>query len=151
MRTLFLAIAVLCAAPAHAQISDRDHLLAIMAERDRQYGQRFEAQEKAVQAALAAAALATSKADAASEKRFESVNEFRNTLKDQQTGLATRSEMEARFKFIEDKLNGFEARQSKLQGSTEGQNWLWGLIVGAAGLMLAAIVAYRGRPIVASK
>lgn len=64
----------------------------IVNERDRQYGQRFDAQEKAVAAALAAAKEAVVKAEAASEKRFDSVNEFRNTLKDQTATFITRGE-----------------------------------------------------------
>src|SRR5678815_6113575 len=70
-------------------------LEATLAERDIRYQQRFEAQEqafritvetaeKAVMAALAAQERAVNKAEAASEKRFEGVNEFRNTLADQQ-------------------------------------------------------------------
>jgi len=78
----------------------RDHLLALMAEKDKRDEQRFEAQEKAVRDALlaaekaVAAALTTAKeavakAETATEKRFESVNEFRSALTDAQTRFAT--------------------------------------------------------------
>ncbi len=89
----FIAAAVALAetqAPAEA-ISVRE-LNLIVNERDRQYGQRFDAQEKAVAAALAAAKEAVVKAETAAEKRFDSVNEFRNTLKDQAGTFITRGE-----------------------------------------------------------
>jgi hypothetical protein len=56
---------------------------------------RFADQQDAVGAALRAAEKATDKADAASEKRFEGVNEFRETLKDQQSTFITRTEVYA--------------------------------------------------------
>lgn len=55
--------------------------------------QRFKAQEAAVAAALASADRAVTKADMATEKRFESVNEFRNQLKDQTGTFITRGEL----------------------------------------------------------
>jgi hypothetical protein len=57
---------------------------------------RFEAQEKAVNAALAAAERAVTKAEIASEKRFDSVNEFRAALGDSSRLLMPRSEAEQR-------------------------------------------------------
>lgn len=53
------------------------------AEAELRNEQRFQAQEKAVIAAMLSADRAVAKAEAASEKRFESVNEFRGTLSDQ--------------------------------------------------------------------
>lgn len=69
--------------------------------------QRFDAQERALnaalasserasQAALAAADKASIKAETASEKRFEGINEFRNTLRDQQNTYITRTEVETK-------------------------------------------------------
>lgn len=87
---------------------------AIAVEADKRYEQRFLAQQEAVQAALAAqekavnAALlaadrAVAKAEAASEKRFESVNEFRAQLSDQAANLMPRGEAEARFQATSEK------------------------------------------------
>jgi hypothetical protein len=53
--------------PTH-DVKNIDELAAIIAERDRQYAQRFEAQQKAVDAALAAQDKATAAAFAAAEK-----------------------------------------------------------------------------------
>lgn len=79
------------------------HIASVIDERDNRYQQRWEAQVNAVDAALLAqraaidAALiavdkATSKAEQASEKRFESVNEFRQTLTDQAATFMPRAE-----------------------------------------------------------
>jgi len=61
----------------------RLHIERVLEERDIQYQQRFDAQEKAVIAALAAADRANTKAELAADKRFDAVNEFRQTLTDQ--------------------------------------------------------------------
>lgn len=54
-----------------------------------QLDQRFESSDKAVRAALQSAELAVNKAEAAAEKRFDSVNEFRKTLSDQTNSFVT--------------------------------------------------------------
>jgi hypothetical protein len=65
----------------------------------------FLSQKEAVNAALAAADRAVLKAELASEKRFESVNEFRGTLADQQRTLMPRAEAEAILRSLEVKLD----------------------------------------------
>ncbi len=123
---------------ALAQAStDKEFISTILAERDRQYGQRFDAQEKAVAAALAAAKEAVTKAENSAEKRFDSVNEFRNTLKDQQATLISRNEAEVRFKSLEEKIVALTARQNQATGSGEGAAQLWGYIVGAIGIAVS--------------
>lgn len=89
---LALALTLLAIRVSAEELTTRE-LKLIIDEHDRQYGQRFDAQEKAVAAALAAAKEAVVKQDAASEKRFDSVNEFRNTLKDQTGTFVTRAEL----------------------------------------------------------
>lgn len=122
-------------------------LFAVMNERDRAINQRFELQDKAVNAALAAAkeavtaALvaakeAVAKAEFAAEKRFDAVNEFRSTLRDQQATLISKSEAEIRFKSIDDKISVILARQTQELGRSEGTTWLWGVIIGGAGLLV---------------
>ncbi len=62
------------------------------------------AQKLAVEAALEAADHAVSKAEVSTDKRFESVNEFRATLADQQSTFMPRPEAMALLKSIEDKM-----------------------------------------------
>ncbi len=73
------------------------HVDAILAERDVRTTQQFDAQEKAVRAALEAAQKAVDKAEEAATKRFESVNEFRAQLADQAASFLTRREAIAVF------------------------------------------------------
>ncbi len=112
-------------------------LHAIFNERDRAYSQRFEAQEKAVGAALSAAEKAVTKAELAAEKRFDAVNEFRGQLKDQASTFATRNEIEIRFTSLEEKIVAGK------RDSTEGTRWLWGVLIGAAGLLIAIVALMR--------
>jgi anion-transporting ArsA/GET3 family ATPase len=63
-----------------------------------------DASKEAVTAAMDAAKVATDKADAANEKRFDAVNEFRATLKDQQNTFADKSQTDFRLAALEDKL-----------------------------------------------
>jgi pyruvate-formate lyase len=62
-------------------------------ERDRRYEQRFLAQEQAAKIAIDAANKALDKADSATANRFESVNEFRQTLTDQTATFMPRPEI----------------------------------------------------------
>ena len=50
---------------------------------------------------MAAADKAVSKAEAATEKRFDSVNEFRNAMKDQQNTFADKTQTDFRLGAIE--------------------------------------------------
>lgn len=113
-------------------------------------------QKEAISAALSSADKAVLKAEMASEKRFESVNEFRATLSDQQRDMATKSECDLRFKAVEDRLTeSMKTRQAQIdavgirinelsegmrenKGKSAGASWLWGLIVGGLGLLFGA-------------
>jgi hypothetical protein len=110
--------------------------------------QRFEAQEKAVAAALAAAKEAVAKAEGAAEKRFDSVNEFRGNLKDQQATFIPRTEVDVRFKSIEAKIADNEMRINQIVSRAEGSAQLWQGITVALGIGIAAttlIIAFRKR------
>lgn len=106
--------------------------------------QRFDAQEKAVAAALAAAKEAVAKAEAAAEKRFEGLNEFRGTLKDQQATLVPRSEFTALLKAIDEKVQSNDARISQVISRAEGANYLWGIVAGVIGLLIGGVGVYAG-------
>lgn len=119
-----------------------DHLQQVMDERDRQYAQRFEAQQQALNAALqaakeavanalSAAKEAVTKAEEASNKRFDSVNEFRQTLTDQASTFMSKAEADARLKAVEDDI-------SRIASRSEGANNLW-LVIG--GLIVIGFAA----------
>ncbi len=71
----------------------KEFLLAELQAADLRYEQRFKAAENAVM-----------KAENASEKRFDGVNEFRAALADQTASLMPRAEAEARIASVADKL-----------------------------------------------
>jgi hypothetical protein len=149
---------------SEAPVSLRDHVLALFAEKDLRDQQRFDAQEKAVQAALLAqqtavgAALlaqekatqaaqqsadrATSKAEAASEKRFEATNEFRGQLADQAATFMPRSEAESRLAALAEKVDDLKTGASAGQNRSAGANAAWGYLVVGVGLVVALITIF---------
>ena len=134
----------------------KDFLESLVEANDRRYEQRFNDSQTAVDAALVSvdsarvAALlavkeAVQKQETASEKRFESVNEFRATLADQQRMLMPRIEAEQRIQALEKQLEilrtGFVERRAQGAGMRE----MWGYIIGAIGVLLAILAYARGR------
>jgi len=115
-----------------------------------QITKQFVAQDEAVASALAASDRAVNKAEVASEKRFDSVNEFRATLADQQRTLMPRAETETLFKNIGEKIESIQTalveKISVLErslnvgsGQKSGVKEGWGYAVGAIGLLLAIV------------
>ncbi len=146
---MFVACALASQASAQAGLSLREYVDArfeqqqkLDEESDRRYAQRFEAQQQALNAALAAAKEAVAnalqaskeavlKAEDAANKRFDSVNEFRQTLTDQAQTFMSKAEADARLKAVEDDI-------SKISSRSEGANNLW-LIIG--GLIVIGFAA----------
>lgn len=116
------------------------------------------AAEKAILAAMTAAKEAVLKAEVASDKRFEGVNEFRQSLNDMVLRLLPRTEGEERLKAMAEKIDAgtaqlalmirrdevaerFKAadaavaslasRMDKKEGSGAGMNQSWLILVGA--------------------
>jgi hypothetical protein len=94
---------------------------------------RFIGAEQAVNRALDAADKANTKSDAAIEKRFDGVNEFRKTLADQTQTFMPRAEVEAIVKAQNDKID--DLRGTRRTGVAS----VGALVVGAA-VVLAVIV-----------
>lgn len=126
--------------------SEIHSLQRLMEASDRRYEQRFKdsqtavdaalnAARTAVDAALSAAKEAVHKAEMASEKRFEGVNEFRATLADQQRTLMPRTEAEIRMIAIEKQIADLKESQTERKGQRRGMDYLWGYIVGALGAL----------------
>lgn len=127
------------------------------------------AAERAVATALLSAEKAVAKAEAATDKRFESVNEFREQLREQAVLFLQRNEglsrMDAieraltehvarnvdQLKVIEDRLTERNSvvnnRLDLMQGRSSGVNASWGYLVGIVGLVggfIGIIFALRG-------
>jgi hypothetical protein len=86
--------------------------------------------------ALSAADKAVSKAETATEKRFESVNEFRQTLSDQTRSFISKVEFEAVRDTNAARIADLASRLDKTEGKTVGLNAGWVYLLG--GLSVAA-------------
>jgi hypothetical protein len=111
------------------------HLAQILQERDQRYEQRFADLEKSLTVALAASEKAILKAETATEKRFEAVNEFRQTLSDQAAQFMTRAEAEAVNLRTTERIQELTDRTNRAEGRGVGLNagWVY-LLAGVAAL-----------------
>ena len=139
-------------------------IMAAFAANEKLVTAAFNANEKATAAALAAAKEAVAKAESASEKRFESVNEFRGQLRDQAASFITRDEYSIQLKSITDKLDnatasfssqldratqqlsssisGLTLSRAESEGKMSGRAELWALIAGIIGIGIALVALY---------
>jgi hypothetical protein len=74
--------------------------------------------ERAIAAALASVDKSQAKADAAMEKRFEGVNEFRGVLADQSMRMLPRVEYEATHKSLTEKIDAVASTVTKVDAAT---------------------------------
>lgn len=93
----------------------REHIMGLLAEKDKQIAIALTSAEKAV-----------TKAEAATEKRFDSVNEFRKTLSDQASSFVTRVEYDT-----------LKERIDRSEGKSLGLSAGWGYLVGIVGIVIA--------------
>jgi hypothetical protein len=99
----------------------------------------MESQAEKVALALAAADKAISKSEQATEKRFESVNEFRKTLSDQAANFISRREFEVLREAQAQRTLEFSARLDKAEGRSSGLDAAWVYLVGAFGIIAALV------------
>jgi Ni,Fe-hydrogenase I large subunit len=129
-----------------------DGIKDIIDERDRRYEERFRAMDEKTTLALASSEKAVTKAEVASDKRFESINEFRGTLSDQAAMLMPRAEVEIKFAAIDERLLDIkkeiaDLRESRSEGSGKekaSQHNLTALLSVLALLIALASLALRG-------
>lgn len=100
----------------------------------------FMAAEKAVQTALESAEKAVTKAETAAEKRFESVNEFRGQLADQNASFMTRIEFDAKHEALEKQVDELKKHSDRLHGRSGGQSALYGWIIAAVTVVVSIVV-----------
>ncbi len=112
----------------NSSVGWRSYVDRILTEHDLRYQQRFDAQAQAIKDALLAAEKAVSKAETATEKRFDSVNEFRKALTDQTSTFVSRIEFDS-----------LKERLDRAEGRAGGYSSLWGYIAAAGGLIIAAL------------
>jgi len=113
--------------------------MLLASEREKRYDERFAAIEAATEAAFANSQRAIDKADTATEKRFEGVNEFRAALADQASNFVTRKDLEALAEKIEIQIISLRESRAEQQGA----RLTWGSVAGlvAASAAIIGIVA----------
>lgn len=103
----------------------------------------IDSQAEKVALALAAADKAVSKAEVATEKRFEGVNEFRAALNDQSRLQVTTDKFDSVIDGLNSRIRSLEARIEKGEGQGQGakdnKSGLYAAI-GAVGVLVAIIV-----------
>lgn len=130
-------------------VSLKEHLEALLAEKDKRDQQRFAAQgealtaallsqEQAVQTAMIAAEKAVTKAETANEKRFESVNEFRQTLSDQTASFPSRVELHA----LAQRVTDLATRMDKSEGAKTGVSDGTKTLLGVGGFVVSLLLLY---------
>lgn len=124
MKEFFLAIIA-----SHADAHEEAH-----AADSRALSAALQSQKEANFQALASSKEAVQKAEASSERRFESVNEFRSALSDQQRNLMPRTEVAAVMQAMQDKIDGLTHRLDRGDGRGSGLQAGWGYLIGAVGL-----------------
>jgi hypothetical protein len=129
-----------------------EHLKELITALDQRYEQRFNdsqtavlaalsAARTAVDAALSAAKEAVAKAEGASDKRFDGVDEFKNALSDQQRTLMPRSEQETINKGISDKITALEGRFTEQGGQKAGNKETLAYVIAALSLTISFVEA----------
>ena len=128
---------------------DAEHDLLTNLARERQ---------TAINAAFAAQQAAVSKAEIATEKRFESVNEFRAQLTDQAGRFVTRNETDSVISAVRsemqsaadrnaERIQEIANRMNRSEGKGAGLNAGWIYLLGALaaiGTLVSLFVAFRG-------
>jgi hypothetical protein len=109
-------------------------------QRDLRYQQRFDAQTSAIDAALLAAKEAVTKAEISTERRFDSVNEFRETLSDQAGEFVTRAEFDAVRSAAEERLRDITTRMDKAEGKSTGYGALYGWALAGISAIVSIVV-----------
>jgi hypothetical protein len=81
---------------------------------DRLLTSQLQGQDEKVQLALSAAEKAITKAEEATEKRFDSVNEFRQTLSDQAATFATKEKLDLSVDTMNTRMDGLERAVTRM-------------------------------------
>jgi hypothetical protein len=100
---------------------------------------RLNAQRTAMEAAFAASEKAILKAEAAAERRFESVNEFRGQLTDQTRTFLPRETFESIVGQWGDWRAQVDARLNQTQGAGAGTDRVVGYLLGGACVVVAVV------------
>ncbi len=124
-------------------------LRQVLDERDARYSQRASSQDAAVRTAQETSEKAINKAEIATERRLEGLNELRDMAADQASKLMSRAEFIVqhqatidKIQLNEDRLGVLQKDISDIQARGGGMKELWGYLIGLGGLILVALEVY---------
>lgn len=100
---------------------------------------RFDGQDRAFNSQIAAQDKAITKAEIATDKRLEGLNELRRIVNDTQALLMPREEAYARLQALADKIEVLTSRVNISEGNKSGMKDSWGYLAGAVGIAAAII------------
>lgn len=120
-------------------ITLQEHFDKMGAERDLRYTQLRAADAIAISAALLASEKAVTKADIATEKRFDGVNEFRQALTDLSAKQVSRDEYQAGITNLTEKINSLAETQNRGAGRSSGTTATWAIVVTLFGVGFGVI------------
>lgn len=117
----------------------------LLDERDKRYQQRSDGQDKSVSTAMDASKEAIIKAETATEKRLESLNELRGAMADQSKDFARLAEMNLLFSAVEKRITAItDLVQTQISRGT-GMKDLGAYVVAGAGLLIAMAAVWFKR------
>ena len=90
-------------------------------DREKMHVERFAAAKERVDLAMAASDKAILKAESASDRRFDGVNEFRKALSDNSATYMPRSEYAVQHQSLVEKIDTTVAAVAKMQSAAEGR------------------------------
>ena len=135
---------------AATDVSLREYLMAQITAAEKRSDLRFESMKEQVLSAFESSQRAIDKADIATEKRFEGVNEFRAALSDQASRFVTTEtlnslgdKLEASIERNRDDLDKLSKRIDLREGEVQGSRLTWGnmaALIGAAAAGIGAII-----------
>lgn len=116
------------------------YMLTRFTELTKQLDERKVAQEFAINAALLSAKEAVLKAEIATEKRFEGVNEFRQSLNDQQALFMPREVSDAQISELRKQIAALTTRLDRSVGKEAGTKQIIGYMFAAATVIISIVI-----------
>jgi hypothetical protein len=123
--------------PASDSISLREYTDKRFDAQEKAVAAALAAQEKAVAAALAAADRAVLKAETATERRFENSNEWRNTVETLQRTYMPRTESDQLTKALSEKIDELAKRVNAKENQGVGLHQGWVILVAVVAVLAA--------------
>lgn len=118
-----------------------NHLESLLKAAQEQNDLRFNLSKEATTVAMASAEKAVQKAESASDKRFEGMNEIRGAMADAQRLNITRVESDAKFAALDEKIGNVTTLVNSLSSKLDKQEGKSGGITQFLGWIISGIIA----------